>query len=153
MNLQQMKFMFITAILESLWTGVVSPPLLNVSTLASKELTSYLEESEYARESIQTELWRNSMITNLKILTFVLGVGAIPLNSIGSNWYDDLLKEFKPNRKFIEYLVSSIREGSPIAPIILCRDKNPERYLIVDGHHRVYAAARELNLQKSQVSF
>jgi len=73
---------------------------------------------------------------------FRLGVEAIPLNSIGSNWYDDLLKEFKPNRKFIEYLVSSIREGNPIAPVILCRDKDPEKYLIVDGHHRVYAALK-----------
>ena len=71
---------------------------------------------------------------------FRLGVEAIPLNSIGSNWYDDLLKEFKPNRKFIEYLVSKHSRRQPNSSDYFMPDKDPERYLIVDGHHRVYAA-------------
>ncbi len=107
---------------------------------ASDELTSYLEESEYAREFHPDRIVEEFNDNESENTYSRLGIETIPLNSIGSNWYDDLLKEFKPNRNFIEHLVSNIREGYPIAPIILCRDKDPERYLIVDGHHRVYAA-------------
>lgn len=69
------------------------------------------------------------------------GVKRVQLRAIKSNWYADIMKEFKPNKKWIKLLNDHVRSGNQTEPILLSTEKNGNN-LIVDGHHRYYSAVK-----------
>jgi hypothetical protein len=66
---------------------------------------------------------------------------------IRSKWHQDLLKDWQPDREYIEFLKSNYRQGNYIAPVVIVRENG--EYYIVDGHHRVWAA---LEMEQKEIS-
>jgi ParB/Sulfiredoxin domain len=61
----------------------------------------------------------------------------IDITEIRSYWYSDILKEWQPDRQYIEYLKDQIKQNAYIAPIVVVRENGG--YTVVNGHHRYYA--------------
>jgi hypothetical protein len=61
----------------------------------------------------------------------------IDTEKIKSNWFDDLLSDWKPDRDYIRFIQNKIKKKQYIAPVIVVKEK--ENYIIVNGHHRCYA--------------
>jgi hypothetical protein len=70
-----------------------------------------------------------------------LGVRQFPLKKIFSNWYKDIENEWSPNNKAIEAIIKQYKKDKRFTPVILSTETDG-RSLIVDGHHRVYAALK-----------
>jgi len=66
---------------------------------------------------------------------------------IKSRWYKDILTEWKPDREHIEFIKKKVRLGDYIPPLLVV--KEGERYILVNGHHRLVAF---LELEKREVS-
>jgi hypothetical protein len=69
----------------------------------------------------------------------------IDANKIKSNWYNDLLSDWKPDRDYIKFIQKRIKKGEYIAPVIVVKEQ--DNYIIVNGHHRCYAL-RETGAKK-----
>jgi hypothetical protein len=61
----------------------------------------------------------------------------IDAEKIRSNWYHDLLSDWKPDRDYIKFIQNKIKKKQYIAPVIVVKEK--ENHIIVNGHHRCYA--------------
>lgn len=64
-------------------------------------------------------------------------IAFIEADKIKSNWYNDLLADWKPDRDYIRHIKKRIRKNEYLAPVIVVKEK--ESYLIVNGHHRCFA--------------
>ncbi len=71
------------------------------------------------------------------------GVKKVLLGDISSNWYNDIEKEWRPDKESIDLLIKKYKELGYWPPIILSTERDG-RHLIVDGHHR-YFAAKKIN--------
>jgi ParB-like chromosome segregation protein Spo0J len=61
----------------------------------------------------------------------------ISLNRIRSKWYTDLLSQWQPDQKYIDFLIKNIEKKSYSPPIVVVREG--EWFFVVNGHHRYYA--------------
>lgn len=61
----------------------------------------------------------------------------IPVKEVKSYWHKNIRQDFKPYQPYIDRLVKKIRIRQKIAPILVVKEK--DGYVIVDGHHRVFA--------------
>lgn len=66
-----------------------------------------------------------------------MSVQLIPLASIKSPWYEDIVSEWRPDMSYIEFLKKNICRSAYVAPVIVVPEE--EHFLIVNGHHRYYA--------------
>jgi hypothetical protein len=62
----------------------------------------------------------------------------LPLKAVRSAWYADVAHGWTPDRSYIEHLVSRLALDEYVPPIVVVPAE--DAYLIVDGHHRVYAS-------------
>lgn len=65
----------------------------------------------------------------------------IDISKVRSNWYEDVLRDWHPDPDFIGHLKRKIERGEYLAPIVLVRDTERDGYVVVNGHHRLYAHA------------
>lgn len=75
-----------------------------------------------------------------------LGIQEVHLDDIISFHYKDILEEFKYDKSYIKYLIKKINSDD-YPPIILSKKIN-NKYTIIDGTNRVYAA---LKLKKIKI--
>lgn len=61
----------------------------------------------------------------------------IALEKIKSKWHKNLLADWEPDRKYLEYLKKQIKNQEYIAPVVLVKEE--DTYFIVNGHHRCAA--------------
>lgn len=66
------------------------------------------------------------------------GIAKVKVKELKSKWYKNFENEFRPNKKWIKYLLNKIQKGERINPIILSTEADGTN-LIVDGHHRAFA--------------
>jgi hypothetical protein len=66
-----------------------------------------------------------------------LKIEDIALSRVHSHWYENILTQWHPDSHYIDYLTTRIKSGQYIPPILTVREN--DRYVIVNGHHRVYA--------------
>jgi len=79
--------------------------------------------------------------------TSLMGFVQIPLKNIKSFWFNNLNKEFKPQKEAINAIKREYLKTKRLTPVILCKDPNVDgQFHIVDGHHRIYVA-NQLNLE------
>lgn len=62
----------------------------------------------------------------------------IPVTKIRSRWHRNILTDWQPDPEYIRYLKKRIRDSRYLPPIIVVREG--DEFLIVNGHHRVFAA-------------
>lgn len=111
-----------------------------------KELDDFEKTEKYERESHPDRVFNSFNEENKQdIDTKQMGVRKIELNQIGSNWYTDIQKEWKPNSEAIKTLKKVYEESGKFIPILLSKESDGS-HLIVDGHHRYYVAL-ELGLK------
>lgn len=108
--------------------------------MALKKLDEYEMKHDYQRKKHSDREIESWNINNTQCFnSHVMGLEQVKLNNIESYWYKDLEKEWKPNQKAIETIITAMKNGESIAPIILSTEKDG-RHLIIDGHHRYYAS-------------
>lgn len=108
-------------------------------TEAVETLTTYESENEIKREQHHDHVIEDFNASKDKdYQTKIMGVRKVPLASIGSHWYQDLLRDWEPNARAIKDLRSATENATPV----LLSIEADGRHLIVDGHHRVYAALK-----------
>ena len=61
----------------------------------------------------------------------------LPVESVRSHWYEDLMSDWQPDRTHIVRLLDTIAAGEPVAPILVVKER--DNYVVVDGHNRIYA--------------
>ncbi len=61
----------------------------------------------------------------------------IELEKIKSKWYKDITKEWNPDRNFIDFIKTQLKNGGYIAPVVVVKEM--EHYYLVNGHHRYLA--------------
>lgn len=61
----------------------------------------------------------------------------LDIKKVKSYWYKDILSEWNPDLKYIEFLKSNISTGQYLPPIVVAREKNT--FYIINGHHKYYA--------------
>lgn len=112
-----------------------------------KELDDFEKNNSYVREMHPDRIIGDFNDLNKDdIDTKQMGVKKVLLNKIFSNWYQDILNEWKPNDEAIKAIQIEFEKAKKLVPIILSTEKDG-RHLIVDGHHRYYAALK-LNLKE-----
>ena len=107
---------------------------------ASVDLDRYLQEITYERKFHADRVVDDFNSKNINKNFDMKGVSKISLNKIQSKWYSNLREEFRPNRSHIKMLVNAFKQGEFVPPILVCKSSVTDQFLIVDGHHRVYAA-------------
>ncbi len=70
-----------------------------------------------------------------------MGVESIDIQNIHSNWYSNILLDWRPDQNYIKQIINRYKQKKPIAPILVSAESDG-KYLIVDGHHRYYAACK-----------
>jgi len=107
-----------------------------------EQLKKYLNENTYTRKSHADREIKEFNDLNGDVSDKRGNILSVELNEIESYWYKDFFNEFQPTSKYVNDLVQRYRDNSiSIPPVILCNnDSNNSKYLIVDGHHRTYAA-------------
>lgn len=74
------------------------------------------------------------------------GEKKLDVDKIRSFWFEDILKDWIPERDLLASIKNDIRQNRYLPPILVSADKN-DIYYIVDGHHR-YLAHYELGFKK-----
>ena len=111
------------------------------------QLDDFEDNEIYNRESHSDRVIKNFNIDNPNdIETEFMGSQKVPLDEISSNWYDNIESEWKPNKEAIRELIKEFEKNGRFTPIVLSTEKNGT-HLIVDGHHRFYAA-HQLNVNE-----
>ena len=107
---------------------------------ALEELDEFEKNNTYIREHHPDRLINDFNSSNTDdIDTKQMGIKNIPVNEISSNWYKDILKEWKPNKEAIASIQKEYEQNGKLIPIIVSTEKDGT-HKIVDGHHRYYAA-------------
>lgn len=111
--------------------------------ISLKELEKFEKNTSYIREDHPDRVIHDNKDD---IDTKQMGVEYIQLDKISTNWYDNILEEWEPDKESIRAIQKNFHAEKKFTPIILSTEKNG-KHLIVDGHHRFYAALK-LNLNK-----
>jgi len=111
---------------------------------ALRELNKFEESEDYEREHHPDRIIDFNKSSKGSLKTKQMGIKSIALTNISSNWFADIMKDWKPSSEIISSIMKSYNEDKYFAPIILSTEKNGKN-LIVDGHHRYYASVK-LNL-------
>lgn len=112
---------------------------------ALKELDQFEENETYVRKPHRDRITEYNNKYQNTIETKQMGVEKVVLDQISSHWYKDIEKEWKPNPEAIQALKKEYSRIESFVPILLSKESDG-RHLIVDGHHRYYAAIK-LGLQ------
>lgn len=59
---------------------------------------------------------------------------------IKSKWFEDILSQWEPDKKYIEDIIERIECQDYIAPVIVVRENG--MFYIINGHHRYYACLK-----------
>ena len=109
---------------------------------ALEELNNFERDNIYKRKIHSDRVIDDFNSHNKKnVETKQMGVKSVPLEKITSNWYSNIEIELQPDNKWILSLISQFEEDGQMAPIILSTESNGD-HLIIDGHHRYYAAKK-----------
>jgi hypothetical protein len=109
---------------------------------ALKELDTFEREESYNR-SMHPDRLIEDFQSNREhpYKTEVMGVSKVPLSVIKSKWHSNVLKDWKPEKKYIKHLINVIENDQDLAPIVLSTEADGTHY-IIDGHHRFYASLK-----------
>ena len=125
---------------------------------ASQELEQYEKSFHYVR---QTHPDReidsfNRDYMNESSKNHIQGATQIKLDKIKSYWFEDITKEWIPDKEYSNFLKTHLRRGKSILPILLSKEQDGSHY-IIDGHHRYYAAltsgAQSINAIVADITF
>ena len=107
-----------------------------------EELDQFEANETYVRES-HSDRVINAYNENINSNhdTRQMGVESIDIKNINSNWHSDILLDWQPGQDYIKQLINRYQQKKSIAPIIVSTESDG-RHLIVDGHHRYYAACK-----------
>jgi hypothetical protein len=64
----------------------------------------------------------------------------IKCKDIESHWYSNILEDWSPDGEYIQYLMNQMSNNVYLPPVIVVREGG--KYIIVNGHHRVYASLK-----------
>lgn len=64
-------------------------------------------------------------------------VRTIKLEEIKSKWVENMITDWQPDQKYVEFLKKKIANNEYLAPIVVVREE--KFFYIVNGHHRYYA--------------
>lgn len=107
--------------------------------LSLKELNKFESENNYIRVSHpdrEIDKFNKKKFSDNN--NFHVGVRRINIGDVKSFWYKDILKDWVPQKEFIDAICNKINNKIPLSPIVLSQEKNGDHY-IIDGHHRFYA--------------
>jgi len=109
---------------------------------ALDSLNEFEHENHYVRQSHSDRIIKNYNSDDTHdSTTKQMGVGKLPLNEIKSAWYKNIAEEMRPNKKAISLLMEEFNNKGEFVPIIVSTELNGD-HLIVDGHHRFFAAVK-----------
>ena len=108
---------------------------------AYRELEDFEKSNKYIREKHADRAITsfNTEHSNKPLKNYIQGSVRVKLDKIRSQWYEDIIKEWVPNKQYINLLKSSFQKGETVFPIVLSKEQDGI-YKIIDGHHRYYAA-------------
>jgi len=109
---------------------------------ALKTLDDFEVSNTYQRKSHADRIihdFNQSSADSINVMQ--MGVERIQLSEIKSHWYKDIELEWKPDNEAISLLIDSYNRTGYFVPIVLSTESNGE-HLIIDGHHRFYAATK-----------
>jgi len=110
--------------------------------ISLRELDAFEKKESYVKEMHPDRIINDfNDSSGEDIDTKQMGVRKVLLNQIFSKHYDNIEKEMMPENDAIEAIKNEFVTGKKVAPIILSTEKDG-KYLIVDGHHRFYAATK-----------
>ena len=107
-----------------------------------EELDRFEKNETYIRES-HTDRVINACEenTNSDSGTKQMGVESVDTRNIHSNWYSDILLDWHPEQDYVKQIIDRYQHKKSVAPILVSTESDG-RHLIVDGHHRYYAACK-----------
>ena len=107
-----------------------------------EELDQFEAHEIYVRES-HSDRVVNACKENINSNhdTRQMGVQSIDIRNIHSYWYSDILSDWQPEQDYIKQIIDRYQQKKSIAPILVSTESDG-RHLIVDGHHRYYAACK-----------
>lgn len=108
---------------------------------ALQQLENFEMENTYEREGHSDRFISDFNKTGFPGGCKLGGVQPVKLSEIKSAWYQDILKEWKPDPSAIKNLVCSYKENKSFFPIVLSTEKDGS-HKIIDGHHRFFAASQ-----------
>ena len=105
-------------------------------------LDDFEKNKKYERETHPDRIIKDfNEKDSTDIDTNLMGFKQIPLKNIKSFWFENLNKDFKPQKESISAIKKEYLRRNRLTPVILCKDPNViGGFHIVDGHHRVYVA-------------
>mgnify|MGYP003981580949 CR=1 FL=1 len=109
---------------------------------ALKMLDEFEESNEYVRKSHSDRIIHDFNQSNTNSINVnQMGIEKIQLSEIKSHWYKDIESDWKPDDEAISLLTGGYNQTGCFVPIILSTESNGD-HLIIDGHHRFYAAKK-----------
>lgn len=106
------------------------------------ELDEFEKSNSYNRKSHSDRIINNfNHQKKSESAPVQMGVQKTPLAEIKSYWHVDIESQFKPEKEAISLLISHYKRNGYFSPIILSTEDNGD-HLIIDGHHRYYAAKK-----------
>ena len=109
---------------------------------ALKTLDKFEESNEYVRKSHSDRIIHDFNQSNTNSINVnQMGIEKIQLSEIKSHWYKDIESDWKPDDEAISLLTGGYNQTGCFVPIILSTESNGD-HLIIDGHHRFYAAKK-----------
>jgi hypothetical protein len=107
-----------------------------------EELDQFEKHESYVRENHPDRVIDSHKETYKEnIEAQQMGVKSINIKDIYSSWYSDILLDWQPEQEYIKQIIDRHKKQKVIAPIIVSTEPDG-RHLIVDGHHRYYAACK-----------
>lgn len=105
---------------------------------ALNELESFEESNDYIRQKHPDREVSDYNILSKKMTHSLQGTEYVNLTKVNSFWFENILKEWEPDKNYINQLRKIINSQSEIIPIILSTESDGS-HLIIDGHHRFYS--------------
>lgn len=109
-----------------------------LNTLNEYEKDVVIQRKEHTDRIIPSSTARNPQ----KVETKIMGVQSVSLSNIRSHRYTDIIRDWNlslSSRTLINQLKTHLNGGGSYLPILLSTEKDGS-HMIVDGHHRIYAA-------------
>lgn len=119
--------------------------IADVFSEAKNKLIAFEKNNNYERIRHPDKEIINENLNALKPEN-IKGMDQIDIGKIRSYWFEDIQKDWIPERDLLASIKKDIQRNSYIPPILVSRCGN-DSYYIVDGHHR-YLAHYELGFKK-----
>lgn len=109
---------------------------------ALRELDVFEESETYERTMHPDRIVQDYNINSgseSNTSTEIMGVSSVKISEIKSRWFEDILAEWHPDKYHTQALRQLYNKEGGFCPLLLSTETDGS-HLIIDGHHRYYAA-------------